>query len=160
MSTENGGPRLSYGGSVIKTAPKHRVSPPKSVKLRVLEDIIPLETTERSMTKHEMQRATGCQSQGPGFTGYSKAHRVELPPGAHSIRRASTYVQYRQGPAPAPKARSERKISPKAPRKSTTAEVRAYLTSIGYTGPLTPQIRKLTGDALTFAAQVAEMSTA
>lgn len=135
-------------GSVVPTAPKHRVSHPKSAgRLRPFEDFIP--APEMRLPGQHWSKAADRSWTGAGcgcYHGTSHNGKAIL----------CTGQKCRFAPADRPTG-STRAITAKQPASDP---IRAHLASVGYTGPITPTIRKATLDAIEFARQVSEYSAA
>lgn len=182
-----GGPSVNFGGSVIRTAPKHRVSPPKSITLKVLEDTIPLKTNERAMYPHEAALASGFASQSAGFTDRSKVERVSVPVDATDFVNHGSYVQYRL-PSAEVRARREsaraafaglsakraaesaerksvrdQRAAERAAEKSLRDDERqaalAMIRATGFSGKVTARMLALAKDVLASNAQMADYAS-
>lgn len=135
-------------GSVVPTAPKHRVSHPKATgKLRPFTDYMPapeMRLPGQHWSKDADRNWTGA---GVGcYHGTSHNGKAILCTG-----KACRF---------APRDVGTRSASTKTAKQVHSDPIRAHLATIGYTGPITPAIRKLTLDAITFANQIAEYSAA
>lgn len=136
-------------GSITPTAPKHRVTHPKSTGvLRPFTDYIPAPELRRD-GQHWSKDAdrdwrgikVGC------YHGTSHNGKAVLCEGER-CKFAPRENRPRSG-----------RVNPTQQPVSDTHTVRAHLARIGYTGPMTPQLRTLVMDAIVFEAQCAEMAS-
>lgn len=149
---------------MISTAPKHRASHPQHVTLRLLDDIVPMRTDERSMSRHEAIQATGgtLPSNWTDW-GYVTAEQVARRAcgrgnGQSARTDHGTYIQYRQTPNVTPTARRVPKVPSSRDAgnvRVTDADVRAYMDRLGLGSvTLTSAQRVLVLDAMAYAHQL------
>lgn len=136
-------------GSITPTAPKHRVTHPKSTGvLRPFRDYVP--APEMRLPGQHWSKAPDRDWRGIKVGCY---HLTE-----HNGKSVLCEGKRCKFAPPENRPRSGRTNSPQqVPTDAHT--VRAHLARIGYTGPVTPQLRTLVMDAIVFEAQCVEMAS-